>query len=180
VNPLVPEALHGCLADVVLAAGFVLLVLLAPAPALRERVADVALLVFASSAVGAVASLDAPPGWIAGRMLAVDPFGTFFKFVLSLCAMAEVWLSTRSRAEPQDAAPWAAAALAASLLGMFAMITAANVVAAWAGFEVVTLASAAWIAARHRADDAVSSGATDEAVASLLQGSAASATALRR
>src|SRR5689334_5253764 len=128
---LLPPALHRVLAEIVLCGGLVMLVVFTRVPVLRERLADFALLVFAAAAVGAVAEMDAEPGWILRGMLVVDPFGTFFKFVLAMCAMGEIWLLSRSRAEPPGVADWSPAALAASLVGMFVMVTATSVVAAW-------------------------------------------------
>ncbi|HXC51100.1 MAG TPA: proton-conducting transporter membrane subunit [Candidatus Limnocylindrales bacterium] len=167
----VPQTLQPLLADLVLCAGILALVVCAQVVSLRARSADVALLVFAATAVASVASMDAQPGWAVPRMLVVDPFGSFFQFTLSMMAMAEVWLAARSRAEPAGTSRWSATALAASLLGMFTMVSAANVVTAWLGFEMVSMAWALWIGTQRGA-------ALAEAAAALLQAVAASATAL--
>jgi len=127
----------------------------------------------AASAVGAVVSMDAPQGWIAGRLFVVDPFAAFFKFVLSMTALAVVWLSTRARereALAGGSGPVSWALFALSLLAMDLMASAAHVLSAWIAFEVATISTASWIALRR--DPASAAGA---GLVALLEGTAASA-----
>src|SRR5688572_25134052 len=93
----IPEFLQPCLAEAILAAGCAALLALSRTGATAQRAGDLALIVIAASAVGAVVSMDALPGWLAGGTLVADPFAAFSKFVLSMTALAVVWMSTRSR-----------------------------------------------------------------------------------
>ena len=180
MNAAIPEYLQPCLAEAILAAGCVVLLLFSRVRSFAHRAGDLALIVVAASVVGAVVSMDAPQGWLAGRMIVVDPFAAFFKFVMSTAALAVVWMSTRSRESIANAAgaasgagPVSWALFVASLLGMDLMVSAAHVLAVWVGFEVVNVTSALWIASRR--DEASASGA---ALAALLEGAAASAMLL--
>lgn len=168
---MIPDVLHPLLAEAVLAAGTVLLLLLSCVKGLRARAGDVALIVMAATAVAAVASMDAPQGWLVAGWIVADPWAAFFKFVLSMSAMATVWMGTRSRAEPAPPA-WSWPLLALSLLGMFVMVAAANMAAAWIGLQVVSVSTASWIALQRHDD------AGGQAISSLWIGAAASAVTL--
>src|SRR5688572_29437633 len=106
------EPLTPWLAELVLVAGAALMLVLARLRSHAERAGEIALLVAAASAVGAVASMDALQRSAAGGLVSIDPFAAFFKFVLSMSALSVAWLSTRARETAEyDAAPplsWAA------------------------------------------------------------------------
>jgi len=173
MNVTIPEGLHPYLPEAVLATGFALLLAVAPVSSLRKRAGDLALVVIALSAVAAVVSMDALQGFLVDRMVVVDPFAAFYKFVLSMTAMAAVWLTTTSRADDAAEGGLSWAFLAASLLGMFQMVSAANLVTAWAAFEVAGLGTVLWMGSRRVASDR-----GGDVLPSLLYGGAASAMML--
>lgn len=172
VQPLASEA--------ILASGVALLLVTSRIGALRERAGEIALLVVAASAAGAVVSMDVPHRLLAWGTIAVDPFGAFFKFVLSLVALSVVWLATRSREAELGRSGVSWSLFLASLIGMSVMATAVSIAAAWAGFAVASVCGALWIASR--ADPDVTLPAADAPAevgrAVLLQGMAASAMML--
>jgi len=171
MNAAIPEFLQPCLAEATLAAGCVAMLALSRAKATAQRAGDLALVVIAASAVGAVVSMDGLPGWLAGGTLVADPFAALSKFVLSMIALAVVWMSTRSREADGDGphdSPLSWALFMLSLLGMDLMVSASHVATAWASFEMVNVSLALWMAAqRGHASAGV-------AMAALLEGAAAS------
>lgn len=138
------------LGEFVLAAGALLLLAVGRGPAGREKAADLALVVVAANAVGAVMSMDAAPGYVAGGALVVDGFGGLVKFLMSMMALAVVWMSTRARERPGDGGGVGWALFALSLLGLQLMVSAVQVTALWAAFTLSGAAGALWVAARCR------------------------------
>lgn len=140
------EVLQGCLAEAILASGAALLFLLQRRGS--RLCADVALMTVAASAVGAVASMDAPWGFLLEHLLVVDPFASLTKLVLSLTAMVAVWMSSRSGSS--GAAPqtnWAMFLLC--LLGMDLLVGSVHLVGTWLALEMVNLCGLLWVAS-HR------------------------------
>jgi NADH-quinone oxidoreductase subunit N len=166
------ESLSPWLAELVLVAGGVALLAMSRLKSTTVRAGDAALLVLAGSAVAAVASTEAIPHLAAGGLVVVDPFAAFFRFALSMTALAAAWLASRtSEIEAHgDAPPAAWSVFLLSVVGMDLMVSSANVLAAWTGFAVATLASAQWMALRRPG----SALAVSPALVLLLEGGAAS------
>jgi NADH-quinone oxidoreductase subunit N len=173
----IPEELFPVLPELVVVGGAALLLGFARIDTLSRRAGDVALLVVALAAVASVGSLgtvDVAQGWALRGFTVADPFAALFRFLLAVVAMATVWLSTRSR-EPggaTDAIGWSLFLVA--LLGAFTIAAAAHALAAWAGFAVTGLATAAWMARRAQTDAITTEGAD---VATMGPGVAAATTA---
>jgi NADH:ubiquinone oxidoreductase subunit 2 (subunit N) len=165
------ELLRPWLAELVLVAGSAGLLAMARVKSMAARAGDAALLVLAASAVGAVASMDSIARFAASGMLAVDPFAAFFKFLLSMTALATAWLSSRARELEihGEASPVSWALFLLSVVGMDVMVSSASALAAWTGFATATLASSLAVALR-RPDDALAESA---ALVLLLEGAAA-------
>jgi NADH:ubiquinone oxidoreductase subunit 2 (subunit N) len=139
------------LAELVLVAGAVALPAMSRLKSAAVRAGDAALLVLAASAVAVVASNESVSRLAAGGLVAIDPFAAFFRFALSMTALAAAWLASRaSEIETHgDAPPAAWSAFLLSVAGMDLMVSSANVLAAWTGFAIATLASALWMGLRR-------------------------------
>jgi NADH-quinone oxidoreductase subunit N len=160
------------LAELVLVAGSAGLFAMTRVTSMRERAGDAALLVLAASAVAAVVSMDADSRFAAGGMLAVDPFAAFFKFLLSMTALATAWLSSRTSEveEPGARSPASWALFLLSVVGMDVMASSASALTAWTGFATAMLASSLAVVLRRPGDALASS----SALVLLLEGAAAS------
>ncbi len=172
----VPELLRPWLAELVLLAGSALLVAPARMRSWAGRPVDLVPLVLAGSAVAAVTSMDAIRRFAAGGLLSVDPFASFFKLVLSMTALAAVWLATRAP-EAEDDGDTSALAWSSFLVSVAAldfMVSAASALVAWTAFGVAMLASALWASLRRPHDRT----AAASALVLLLEGAAASALLL--
>jgi NADH-quinone oxidoreductase subunit N len=82
------------------------------------------------------------PVWLFGRMLVVDGFSVFFKFLLGLSLFAVAWMSLDSRevrGRPNEGEYYGL--LLASGLAMFLMAAASNLLMAYLSLEFVSLTS---------------------------------------
>jgi NADH-quinone oxidoreductase subunit N len=176
MNDELAEILRPWLGELVLLAGSAAMLVFARLKASAERAGDAALLVTAASALAAVASMDSVHRLTADGLVAVDPFASFFEVLLSMSALATVWLSTRARecATYGAAQPLAWAAFLASVAAMDVMVSAASALAASAGFVLAMLGSALWVALRRPGDSLAAS----PALVLLLEGAAATALLL--
>lgn len=138
------------LGEIVLAAGALLLLAFGRGQAGKEKAADLALIVVAANAVGTVMSMDAVPGYAAGGVFVVDGFGGLVKFLLSMMALAVVWMSTRARERPGDGGGVGWALFVVSLLGLQLMVSAVQVTALWVAFTLSGAAGVLWLAVRQR------------------------------
>ncbi|MFN2375453.1 MAG: proton-conducting transporter membrane subunit [Candidatus Binatia bacterium] len=136
------------LGEFVLAAGALLLLAFGRGTAGREKAADLALVVVAANAVGTVTSMDAAPGYAGGGALVVDGLGGLVKFLMSMMALAVVWMSTRARERPYDGGGVGWALFAVSLLGLQLMVSAVQMAVLWVAFTVSSAAGALWVAVR--------------------------------
>jgi NADH-quinone oxidoreductase subunit N len=135
------DSLRWYLAELTLAAGSILVLLLDATTRRKDRLGDIALLVVAGAALAVGFSTGADQGFLFHRMLVLDAFGTFFKLMLSLAAMGVIWMSTRSRELEGEHPGEYYSILLASTLGMFTMATAVNLLTAYLGLEFVSLTS---------------------------------------
>lgn len=166
---LLPDALPASLAMLVAAGAVAVTALFASVPRWKSRTGDIALLAFALVAAAAVSAIGSEPAWAVHGHVAVDPFATFFHIALALVAVAVAWLSARAH-DAVLRSPFAWTALAASLLGTMLLASATSVLALWAGFEIVGVSCAAWMALHD--------GGRPAGASSMLRGVLASATLL--
>ena len=135
------DSLRWYLAELLLAGGCIAVLMLDVTTRLRERLGDVALVVVALAAVAVGFATGGDQGWLFGRMIVLDAFGSFFKLMIALAAMGAIWMSTRSRELEGEHPGEYYAVLLASTLGMFTMATASNLLTAYLGLEFVSLTS---------------------------------------
>src|SRR5262245_10361184 len=100
-------------------------------------------LVGALIALGTATTLwGAPPTWLFGRMIVLDPFAVFFKLLLGLSLAAAILMSLGSRevaGRPNEGEYYTL--MVASGLGMLLMASAGNLLMAYLSLEFVSLTS---------------------------------------
>src|SRR3954447_24432148 len=80
-------------------------------------------------------------GWLYSRMVVIDDFAVFFKILLSLAAVATVWMSLGSHEVRQSNEGEYYGLVLASTVGMFYMASASNLLMAYLSLEFVSLTS---------------------------------------
>ena len=107
----------------------------------KEWLGEVALLAVAVAALAGGLQMGGPYGLLFNRMVALDSFAVFFKIVLGFGAFGAVWMSLGSKElEGQNPGEYYAI-LVASLLGMYYMASATNLLMAYLALEFVSQTS---------------------------------------
>ncbi len=127
--------------ELVLAGGSIVVLLLDVFTGMKARLGEVALLIvaFAIFTIGYGAS--AQQGYLFNRMVALDSFALFFKFLFGFTTLATIWMSTGSRELDGEHPGEYYSILLAGTLGMFYMASATNLLMAYLALEFVSLTS---------------------------------------
>jgi len=108
----------------------------------RKRVlGEVAAVVVAIACLCVAALANDGNAYLFNRMVAHDPFATFFKVLFSLSAVAAIWMSLGSREIERVSQGEYYGLLLASTLGMYFMAGATNLLMAYLALEFVSLTS---------------------------------------
>jgi len=146
------ESLAYHVPELVLAGGSVALLLLDLFTPMKARLGEAAMLIVAVAVFAAGYGPGVEQGYLFNRMVALDSFATFFKFLLGFSALATIWMSTGSRELDGEHPGEYYSILLAGTLGMFYMASATNLLMAYLALEFVSLTS--YVLAgflRHRA-----------------------------
>ena len=125
----------------ILAVTVIVLLLLELVVRRKESLGELALLAVAGATLAGALQMGGPYGWIFNRMVVVDSFAVFFKLVLGLGAFGAVWMSLGSKELEGEHPGEYYAILVASLLGMFYMASATNLLMAYLALEFVSQTS---------------------------------------
>ena len=107
----------------------------------KQRLGEIALLSTAIVAFAAVTLIGKPSALLFGRMIVHDPFGLFFKILFALSGLAAIWMSLDSNEVKRTSQGEYYPLLLSSLLAMFFMASASNLLMAYLSLEFVSLTS---------------------------------------
>lgn len=143
--------------EAILAVTVIVLLMLELVVRRKESLGEVALLAVAAAALAGGLQMGGPYGWLFNRMVVVDSFAVFFKIVLGFGAFGAVWMSLGSKELKGQHPGEYYAILVASLLGMFYMASATNLLMAYLALEFVSQTSyilAGFLRANRRSTEA--------------------------
>jgi len=107
----------------------------------KQRLGEIALVSTGFAAFAVVTLIDKPAALLFGRMIVHDPFGIFFKVLFALSGLAAIWMSLDSDEVKRTSQGEYYPLLLSSLLGMFFMASASNLLMAYLSLEFVSLTS---------------------------------------
>lgn len=107
----------------------------------KQRLGEIALASAAFAALAVVSLIDKPSAQLFGRMIVHDPFGVFFKLLFALSGIAALWMSLDSQEVKRTSQGEYYPLLLSSLLAMFFMASASNLLMAYLSLEFVSLTS---------------------------------------
>lgn len=127
--------------ELLLTVAIVALLLIDLAVSNKSHLGDLALLASAAALLLVGLGAGAHQGWLFNRMIVFDSFAIFFRALIALAALVAVWMSIGSQEVQQCDQGEYYAILLASVLGMFLMASAANLLMAYLALEFVSLTS---------------------------------------
>lgn len=127
--------------ELLLTVAIVALLLIDLAVSNKSHLGDLALLASAAALLLVGLGAGAHQGWLFNRMIVFDSFAIFFRALIALAVLVAVWMSIGSQEVQQCDQGEYYAILLASVLGMFLMASAANLLMAYLALEFVSLTS---------------------------------------
>lgn len=107
----------------------------------KQRLGELALIASAIAAFSVVTLIGKPEAMLFGRMIVHDPFGVFFKILFALSGLAAIWMSLDSNEIKRTSQGEYYPLLLSSVLAMFFMASATNLLMAYLSLEFVSLTS---------------------------------------